>query len=101
MIGTIVRREFIEHITSFRFLALLALSLVLMALFWFVMKYTRWGLEMRAIGGNPQSARRNGNQIKKYLALIILPVFFFPFSEVKIHSKTQTIFTKNIFYFTE
>jgi ABC-type uncharacterized transport system permease subunit len=32
-----------------------------------VMKYTRWGLEMRAIWGNPQAAKRNGIPIKTYL----------------------------------
>jgi ABC-type uncharacterized transport system permease subunit len=45
----------------------LVFGLVLLALFWFVMKYTRWGLEMRAIGGNPQAARRNGIPYKGYL----------------------------------
>jgi ABC-type uncharacterized transport system permease subunit len=45
----------------------LVFGLVLLALFWFVMKYTRWGLEMRAIGGNPQAARRNGISYKGYL----------------------------------
>ncbi len=42
-------------------------ALVLLASFWFVMRYTRWGLEMRAIGGNPQAARRNGIPLRKYL----------------------------------
>jgi general nucleoside transport system permease protein len=49
----------------------LVLALVLMAVFWFVMKYTRWGLEMRAIGSNPQSARRNGIPVKKYLIVVM------------------------------
>ena len=31
------------------------------------MKYTRWGLEMRAIGGNPQAAKRNGIPLGTYL----------------------------------
>ena len=46
-------------------------ALILLALFWFIMKYTRWGLEMRAIGGNPQAARRNGIPIKKYLITVM------------------------------
>lgn len=46
-------------------------ALVLLVLFWFVMKYTRWGLEMRAIGGNPQAARRNGIPLKKYLITVM------------------------------
>jgi len=47
------------------------IALVLLALFWFVMKYTRWGLEMRAIGGNPQAARRNGIPLKGYLIVVM------------------------------
>ena len=43
------------------------IGLVLLAAFWYVMKYTRWGLEMRAIGGNPVSAQRNGLPLKGYL----------------------------------
>ena len=49
----------------------LVIALVLLALFWFVMKYTRWGLEMRAIGGNPQAARRNGLPAKRYLIIVM------------------------------
>lgn len=46
-------------------------ALVLLLLFWFVMKYTRWGLEMRAIGGNAQAARRNGIPLKGYLVTVM------------------------------
>ncbi|MBM3179226.1 MAG: ABC transporter permease [Chloroflexi bacterium] len=46
-------------------------ALVLLALFWFIMKYTRWGLEMRAIGGNAQAARRNGIPLKGYLVTVM------------------------------
>lgn len=49
----------------------LILALALLVLFWFIMKYTRWGLEMRAIGGNPQAARRNGIPLKKYLITVM------------------------------
>ena len=49
----------------------LVFALVLLLLFWFIMKYTRWGLEMRAIGGNPQAARRNGVPLKGYLITIM------------------------------
>ncbi|HWR66474.1 MAG TPA: ABC transporter permease [Bellilinea sp.] len=45
-------------------------GLVVLALFWFVMKYTRWGLEMRSIGGNVQAARRNGIPVKPYMLII-------------------------------
>ncbi len=49
----------------------LAMALVLLTLFWFTMKYTRWGLEMRAIGGNPQAARRNGIPLRGYLITVM------------------------------
>jgi simple sugar transport system permease protein len=35
------------------------------------MKYTRWGLEMRAIGGNPQAARSSGIPFKGYLIIVM------------------------------
>ena len=49
----------------------LVFALALLLLFWFIMKSTRWGLEMRAIGGNPQAARRNGIPLKGYLITIM------------------------------
>jgi simple sugar transport system permease protein len=49
----------------------LIIALVLLLLFWLVMKYTRWGLEMRAIGGNPQAAKRNGIPLETYLVIIM------------------------------
>jgi simple sugar transport system permease protein len=45
-------------------------GLVLLVLFWFVMKKTRWGLEMRSIGGNVQAARRNGIPIARYMIIV-------------------------------
>jgi simple sugar transport system permease protein len=49
----------------------LVFGLVLLIIFWLVMKYTRWGLEMRAIGSNPQAAKRNGIPLSKYLVVIM------------------------------
>lgn len=49
----------------------LAIGIGLLALFWFIMKYTRWGLEIRAIGGNPQAARRNGIRVKRYIVVVM------------------------------
>lgn len=49
----------------------LIIGLILLIIFWLFMKYTRWGLEMRAIGNNAQAARRNGIPIKKYLLVIM------------------------------
>jgi ABC-type uncharacterized transport system permease subunit len=46
-------------------------ALVLLVIFWFLMRYTRWGLEMRAIGGNPQAARRNGIPLNGYWIVIM------------------------------
>ena len=45
-------------------------GIVLLVIFWAVMKYTRWGLEMRAIGGNAQASRRNGIPLKTYMILV-------------------------------
>jgi simple sugar transport system permease protein len=49
----------------------LVIGLVLLIIFWLVMKYTRWGLEMRAIGSNPQAAKRNGIPLSRYLVIIM------------------------------
>jgi len=49
----------------------LVFGLVLLIVFWLVMKYTRWGLEMRAIGSNPQAARRTGIPLSKYLVIVM------------------------------
>jgi general nucleoside transport system permease protein len=49
----------------------LIVGVVLLALFWFVMRSTRWGLEMRAIGGNPQAALRNGIPYRTYVVVVL------------------------------
>lgn len=50
----------------------LVFALVAIPLFWFFLNKTRWGLEMRSIGGNPEAARRNGVPILKYMVIIML-----------------------------
>jgi simple sugar transport system permease protein len=45
----------------------LVFGLVALVLFAFVMTRTRWGLEMRAIGGNVDAARRSGIPIERYV----------------------------------
>lgn len=45
-------------------------GLVLLAVFWFVMKKTRWGLEMRTVGGNVEAARRNGIPVPTYMIVV-------------------------------
>jgi ABC-type uncharacterized transport system permease subunit len=49
----------------------LVIGVVLLIGFWLVIKYTRWGLEMRAIGSNPQSAKRNGIPLARYLVIVM------------------------------
>ena len=49
----------------------LLLALALLLIFWLLMRYTRWGLEMRAIGGNPQAALRNGSSVRGYLVSVM------------------------------
>jgi simple sugar transport system permease protein len=44
----------------------LLFALCFLILFYFVLSRTRWGLEMRAIGSNPQAAKRNGMPLAKY-----------------------------------
>lgn len=39
---------------------------------WWLLTRTRWGYEMRAIGGNAESARRSGLPIGRYLLLAML-----------------------------
>lgn len=48
----------------------LVFGLVLLAIFWFVMKRTRWGLEIRSIGGNAQAAKANGIPISRYMLIV-------------------------------
>jgi simple sugar transport system permease protein len=47
-------------------------ALLALAVFSFVLVRTRWGLEMRAIGGNPEAARRAGIPIGKYVVILML-----------------------------
>jgi simple sugar transport system permease protein len=49
----------------------LILGLILLAVFWFVITRTRWGLEMRAVGGNPQAAKRSGIPINRHWILAL------------------------------
>ena len=47
------------------------IAILLLIVFWLVMKYSRWGLEMKAIGGNPDAAQRNGVPLKVYIVIIL------------------------------
>jgi ABC-type uncharacterized transport system permease subunit len=47
------------------------IAILLLIAFWFFMRYTKWGLEMRAVGGNPQAAKRNGIPVNKYFIIVM------------------------------
>jgi len=47
-------------------------ALAALAMFAFVVTRTRWGLEMRAIGGNAEAARRAGIPIEAYVVVLML-----------------------------
>lgn len=47
----------------------LVLGLVALVLIYLVLRNTRWGYEIRAIGGNPEAARRHGLPISRYIIL--------------------------------
>ena len=46
-------------------------ALIAVAAFWFLITRTRWGLEMRAIGGNPEAARRLGIPLARYIVVVM------------------------------
>ncbi len=50
----------------------LVLAVVALVLYGFVLSRTRWGLEMRAIGGNPEASRRAGLAIGPYIVVVML-----------------------------
>lgn len=51
---------------------LLPLGLLAAVLIFFLLRYTRWGYAMRAIGGNPEAALRHGFPITRYLILSMI-----------------------------
>lgn len=50
----------------------LVFALLAIPVFAFFLNKTRWGLEMRSIGGNSEAARRNGIPITKYITMVML-----------------------------
>jgi general nucleoside transport system permease protein len=40
-------------------------------IYWLLVERSRWGLEMRAIGGNPEAARRLGVPIFRYIVIVM------------------------------
>ena len=45
----------------------LLIALAALAVYWFVMERTRWGIEMRAIGGNSEAAQRLGIAVPAWI----------------------------------
>jgi general nucleoside transport system permease protein len=46
-------------------------ALACLALYWFTLTHTRFGLEMRAIGGNAEAARRLGIPVFRYMLVVM------------------------------
>jgi general nucleoside transport system permease protein len=46
-------------------------ALVCLGFYWFALSRTRFGLEMRAIGGNPEAARRLGIPVLRYTLVVM------------------------------
>lgn len=70
-------REFVPaaHLPTFggyRLHAGIVIALVAVAILYFILRQTRWGYEMRAIGGNPEAARRVGIPIGAYLITALM-----------------------------
>jgi simple sugar transport system permease protein len=49
----------------------LIFGLVVLILYWLLMNRTRWGLEMRAIGGNAAAAKRLGIPLQRFIILAL------------------------------
>jgi general nucleoside transport system permease protein len=49
----------------------LILALLCLVLYWLALTRTRFGLEMRAIGGNPEAARRLGIPVFRYIVTVM------------------------------
>ncbi len=49
----------------------LLLAAAAVTLIYLVLRYSVWGYDMRAIGGNPEAARRNGMPITRYTLLVM------------------------------
>ena len=62
----------LPHLGTGRLHVGLFFALGTIALFWFVLYKTRWGYEMRAIGGNQEAARRSGIPIVRYIVLLFV-----------------------------
>ncbi|RUS46412.1 ABC transporter permease [Cohnella sp. AR92] len=50
----------------------LVFALVIVLLYWFTVKYTRWGYELRLIGANQDAAKNAGINIKKHILIVMI-----------------------------
>jgi simple sugar transport system permease protein len=48
------------------------LALAMVGLYYWLMSRTRWGYNMRVVGGNPEAARRSGLPINRYIVLAMM-----------------------------
>ena len=62
----------LPHIGNGRLHIGFLLALGGVGVFWFILRKTRWGYEMRAIGGNPEAAKRSGIPISWYIVLLFV-----------------------------
>jgi len=49
----------------------LLLALAALAAYWLIMEKTRWGIEMKAIGGNPEAAQRLGIPVAAWIVVAL------------------------------
>ena len=49
----------------------LLIAIAALAAYWFLMEKTRWGLQMRAIGGNPEAAQRLGIPVATWIVVAL------------------------------
>ncbi|CAM3713403.1 ABC transporter permease [Cohnella lubricantis] len=50
----------------------LIFALIAVALYAFVIRFTRWGYELRLIGANPEAARNAGIHIKRHILIVMI-----------------------------
>ncbi len=48
------------------------IGLFLLASYWFFINKTRWGLELRSVGGNPEASRRLGLPTARWIAIAMI-----------------------------
>ncbi|WP_267901380.1 ABC transporter permease subunit [Cohnella faecalis] len=50
----------------------LIFALLAVGLYAFMIRYTRWGYELRLIGSNPEAARNAGIRINRHILLVMI-----------------------------